>query len=71
MLEPRAGIGEADALIEQREPMRRDAVAAVEDFDGQAVAATRRADHQLTRVDARRDPVAHRVFDERLQQKVR
>ena len=72
MLEPRARVVEADAPVERHQAIGRQSVAAVANLDRQAAIPSRAAwmaIHPGPRV--RRDAVADRVLDQRLQQQVR
>ena len=71
MLEPRAGVGEADALIEERQRCGGTPSPLSRMPDGQAAVRRGRLDRDPSGRSVRRDAVTHGIFDERLQQKVR
>jgi len=48
VLEAGSRVGQADALIEQRQPVRRDAITAVGNLDGQPIAGARGGDRQMS-----------------------
>jgi hypothetical protein len=69
--QPRPGVAEPHAFIHGRESILRHAVAAVPHLNFELSFTSKDTDVDAARTRARRDAVADRVFDQRLQEQVR